>query len=573
MADISKPQRPEHDEEATQDGVSQAKIQGAMDQLYVKNDQFLFGIRHTPIALSTLHPEPVQIFRLWQIYLDNIDPLLKVTHTPTLQGRIIEAASNVASVKSTLEALMFSIYAMSIMSLTVDECQVIFNSPRDELLEIYQFGCQQSLLNCGYLRTNDRECLTAYFLFLLSIGPNTDPRSLSPMLGVAMRIAIRMGIHREPDDANSSSFELEMRRRLWWALKLIDSRIGELADSKSVAMDPTWDCKIPLNVNDTELRPEMKSLPSIQGSTSDALFVVVRSFLGDFIRFAEFHLDFTNPQLKSVAKAAQHDLVPESRNIVAFENLIEDQYLRTCNPDNPLHLMTLCMARSQLAKYRLLEHYWRFSDSPESQTDAQRDIMIRNALTILECDAKIMSSPSTKGYRWLLQFYFPFPAYVHVLQDLRRRPFGSQAMEAWRVLSNHFEVRVNVAEGRNNPFFDLFTNIVLMAWKQREDALIQQGEEATPPSIVSIIKEKMTEENGASQDADTQAGDVMSRVNLSELPVTGRAAIDHMPYEWGTQYTQPNATFLMHPQLQFQSETNSLHLRALDWTLGGNAFW
>lgn len=540
-----------------------------MDQIYGKNDHFLFGVRHTPTILSTLHPEPVQIFRLWQIYLDNIDPLLKVTHTPTLQGRIIEAASNVSNVNSTLEALMFSIYAIAVMSLTVDECQNIFNSPRDELLGIYQYACQQALLNCGYLRTSDRECLTAFYLFLLSIGPNTDPRSLSPMLGVAMRIAIRMGIHRESDTEKSSPFEIEMRRRLWWALKLIDSRIGELADSKSVALDPIWDCKIPLNVNDAELRPEMKSLPFVQGSTSDALFVVVRSVLGDFIRFAEFHLDFTNPQLKSVAKAAQHDLVPESRNLVAFEKLIEDLYLRFCSTDNPLHLMTLCMARSQLAKYRLLEHYWRYSDSPESQTDAKRDIMIRNALIILENDAKIMSSPLTKGYRWLLQFYFPFPAYVHALQDLQRRPFCSQAMEAWNVLSNHFEIRVNVPEGRNTPFFDLFTNLVLSAWKEREDALARQGEEVVPPSIVSIIREKTTEENTGTQCTDQETGDLISSVNSGGMPATG---LCHMPYEPGSQYIQPNSTFLMHSQFQLQPETNSLPLQALDWTFGASAF-
>jgi hypothetical protein len=62
-------------------------------QLFGDNDHLLFGSPDTNVDLSTLHPEPVQIFRLWQIYLDNANPLLKVTHTPSLQGRIIEAAS------------------------------------------------------------------------------------------------------------------------------------------------------------------------------------------------------------------------------------------------------------------------------------------------------------------------------------------------------------------------------------------------------------------------------------------------------------------------------------------------
>jgi hypothetical protein len=71
-------------------------------QLFGDNDHLLFGSPNTNADLSTLHPEPVQIFRLWQIYLDNVNPLFKVTHTLSLQGSIIEAASNVTNINPTL---------------------------------------------------------------------------------------------------------------------------------------------------------------------------------------------------------------------------------------------------------------------------------------------------------------------------------------------------------------------------------------------------------------------------------------------------------------------------------------
>ena len=133
------------------------------------NDHLLFGSPNTNVDLSTLHPEPVQIFRLWQIYLDNVNPLLKVTHTPSLQGRIIEAASNVTNISPTLEALMFSIYCMAILSLVVDDCQATFGSSKEDLLTRFQFGCQQALLNCRFLRSSDRDCLTALYFYLVSL--------------------------------------------------------------------------------------------------------------------------------------------------------------------------------------------------------------------------------------------------------------------------------------------------------------------------------------------------------------------------------------------------------------------
>ena len=58
----------------------------AWDQLFEHNDHLLFGSRKTVVDISTLHPEPVQIFRLCQIYLDIVTPMLLVIHTPSLQG-------------------------------------------------------------------------------------------------------------------------------------------------------------------------------------------------------------------------------------------------------------------------------------------------------------------------------------------------------------------------------------------------------------------------------------------------------------------------------------------------------
>ena len=115
----------------------------------------------------------MQIFRLWQLYLDNVNPLLKVTHTASLQGLIIEAASDVRNINPALEALMFSIYCMAILSLEADDCQAVFGSSKEDLTTRFQFGCQQALIDCGFLRSADRNCLTALYLYLVSLLENS----------------------------------------------------------------------------------------------------------------------------------------------------------------------------------------------------------------------------------------------------------------------------------------------------------------------------------------------------------------------------------------------------------------
>jgi len=149
-------------------------IKKAWDQFRDSHEHLLFGSHKANVDLSTLRPENAQIFKLWQVYLDNVDCLLKVTHTPTLQARIIDAASDTATNPPTLEALMFSVYCVAVLSLEDDRCRSLFGSPKVELLTRYQFGCQQALLNCEFLRSDDRDSLTALFLYLVRLSNSHD---------------------------------------------------------------------------------------------------------------------------------------------------------------------------------------------------------------------------------------------------------------------------------------------------------------------------------------------------------------------------------------------------------------
>lgn len=488
---------PDNDSDSSQDDVREGVVKNAWDLLYSKNDNLFLGSRKTAVDISTLHPEPVQILRLWQIYLDGVNPLLKVTHAPSLQGRIIEAASNVSHTSAALEALMFSIYCVAVQSLDEDDCQAIFKSSKETLLTAHHFGCEQALLNCGFLRTGDRDCLTALFLYLVSVGPQTDPRSLSSVLGVALRIAQRMGIDSESANAGCNPLEAEMRRRLWWSLVLFDARVSELANYRSTVLAPTWDCQIPLNVSDSDLWSEMREPPPAQEKCTDVLFAAVRSELGDFLRHAAIHLDFTTPALKPIAKDTQKD----HHSLDILERRLNDKYLRFCDPQNPLHFMTLCATRSFLARYRLVDHNNNNSSSSPSSSSSP-DHALSHALAWLDADTQIMTSPLTKPFRWLFQFYFPFPAYVHAVQHLKRHPLGPDSHRAWELLSDHYDARFATAayppsataeDDDANPLYGMFARMVLQAWRPREEALREKGEEVVVvvPRIVERFREKM----------------------------------------------------------------------------------
>ena len=123
------------------------------------------------IKLINMHPPAMQVMQLWQVYLNNVDPLLKLTHTPTLQKRVIEACGKISSglsVDEELEALLFSIYFISVNSLTEAETLASFGTPKSSLQARYHVASQQALLNVNLMRTLDLTVLQAYVLHLVS---------------------------------------------------------------------------------------------------------------------------------------------------------------------------------------------------------------------------------------------------------------------------------------------------------------------------------------------------------------------------------------------------------------------
>lgn len=303
------------------------------------------------------------------------------------------------------------------------------------------------------------------------------------MLGIAIRIAQRMAIHNESALAKCTVYEAELRRRLWWALALFDARISEISGHKCTTLEPSWDCRIPLSLNDSDFRPEMKEMPNIHKPVTDSLFIVIRSELGDFVRRAKFHLEYTNPALKPISNA-YHETAPESTKLDALEKAIEDKYLNSLDPEVAVHTFTICFTRLMFARFRLLQLH---STLP-SRTEAQEEVLVSHSLQMLENDTKIVTLPLIRGFAWLTNLYFPYIAYVQLLLYLRKRPTGKQAEKAWEIMSANIEAHMHTQIA---PFVETFTKMVLYAWKAREAALQVPP---VPPKIISIIRQKGAEQ-------------------------------------------------------------------------------
>ena len=87
--------------------------------------------------MAQLHPSPQTIPAIWQIYLDIVDPVLKLFHIPTTQRWIIKASQNLSQLDVAIESVLFAVYYASAIALPATECQKRLGQTKDELLERY----------------------------------------------------------------------------------------------------------------------------------------------------------------------------------------------------------------------------------------------------------------------------------------------------------------------------------------------------------------------------------------------------------------------------------------------------
>lgn len=119
--------------------------------------------------LDELHPNPAHVFRLWQTFLERVNPLTKVIHVPTVQPLVVEAATNQTNLPKNVEALLFSIYTLAAVSMTDTECIGVLGLTKDDALARFSKGARVAFMRIGILHKYDMVVLQALVLYQVSL--------------------------------------------------------------------------------------------------------------------------------------------------------------------------------------------------------------------------------------------------------------------------------------------------------------------------------------------------------------------------------------------------------------------
>lgn len=109
---------------------------------------------------------------LLDVYFANVDPMVKLTHTPTVMRRY-------SMYMRETHPLAFAICFSAINSLPPNVVQSRFGDTKEELLERFQLGVEISLARENYLTTSSLEIFQGFMLWLTCITKEEDMGNVS----------------------------------------------------------------------------------------------------------------------------------------------------------------------------------------------------------------------------------------------------------------------------------------------------------------------------------------------------------------------------------------------------------
>ncbi|KAB5582396.1 hypothetical protein GE09DRAFT_948496 [Coniochaeta sp. 2T2.1] len=81
-------------------------------------------------------------------------------------------------------------------------------------------------------------------------------------LGLIVRMAMTMGLHRDPSEfAHLSPFVAENRRKLWYTIMDMDLHVALQCNLPCAVREGEYTCQAPRNIDDNDLYPDMRELP------------------------------------------------------------------------------------------------------------------------------------------------------------------------------------------------------------------------------------------------------------------------------------------------------------------------
>lgn len=261
----------------------------------------------------------------------------------------------------------------------------------------------------------------------MALRSHDKSRSSWTLIGLAVRIAHGLGLHRDGTGLAHSAFEAQMRRRLWWELIILDMKASEDRGSEPMIAEHSFNTRMPCNFNDDDFGHESLHPLSERTGVTDMTFSLISMDVSNTARKVNF-----------VPPGAEHQpltLRQKEELVKQCCERIENHYLAGCDPNNPHHWLLFMLGRLLILKLWSVIQYPLQSRQPQDLPRAQS---LRTVVSYLEIIEMMEAHEAATRFNWYFSTYVPWHALAVALAELCNMTHGPLADRAWAVIDRGY---------------------------------------------------------------------------------------------------------------------------------------
>ena len=306
-----------------------------------------------------------------------------------------------------------------------------FGLTKTDLNLKYRLGLEHALAKADFLNIPDLVLVQAFAIFLCLVRRHDSPRFVWMMTGLVIRMGQALGLHRDGARfEHLTPYEIEMRRRVWWVLCMLDVRASEDQGTDFTIAQGSFDTKLPLNINDADIEPKMTQMPTAREGVTDMTFTLV------WFEISEV----TKQMMAQSAKEGAPGIEEQSRLLNEINQKLERGYLQySVESGNIVYWVAVIIARLVMAKMTLLVYLpVLFSSPSEHFSDEIRTKLLVAAIETAEYNHALNAEQACRHWRWVYQTYTHWHAIVYLLIEISRRPWSPIVERAWVALHSQW---------------------------------------------------------------------------------------------------------------------------------------
>ena len=324
--------------------------------------------------------------------------------------------------------------------------------------------------------------------------------------GMLIRIAQKMGLHRDGETLGLSPFETEMRRRVWWMILMQDAKYAMLSGLSHSLLPWALDTKVPSNLNDADLFPgSMEPVAPREGETEMA-FCMFNYEIGKFLVQSR-----STPGFEAVIMGNEidtpKDIAFRAEQVAKYRSMVDDLEMRlqvvldryTDANAGRLHQVCDMLQRSLISKIRSM--LVPMKEQPEWGTEilTPKDNLFKHVIANNEHGLTSYGFLHPLGYLWFAKLHFQIDVFILMVGMLQSRTVGTLADKGWSQIQEVYKYHDELFDLGPKPNMMLAT-FVLRAWKARVKSFAQQGKTLETPACVLQLRELIPSNEGRSSE-------------------------------------------------------------------------